>query len=261
MENRLSGSSTTSGRTARSPRTATASSSSPACSSAAHILGRTCAAGRTLGCRGRRGYVRESWARRSAAATWELCAWSGPRSAASSPCAGPAGQPSAVLRRASRRHPVSPSLERLLAHPDVPGDLNAAALVDHLCHRWPDPANAFRVDQARSCRACSARGRRRSTRRALLGAPTPEDWIEDDELHDFDGLFEEAIMRQLELGPAGIYLSGGFDSVSVAAVATDLAARREIRSHGRCRWRSHTPIATNRTSNGRSLPGSSFLRC
>jgi asparagine synthetase B (glutamine-hydrolysing) len=67
---------------------------------------------------------------------------------------------------------------------------------------------------------------RRCTRRAHRELPTPEDWIEDDELHDFDGLFEEAITRQLELGPAGIYLSGGFDSVSVAAVATDLAARR-----------------------------------
>ena len=122
---------------------------------------------------------------------------------------------------------VSPSLERLLAHPDVPGDLNAAALVDHLCHRWPDPGEtpfeSIRRVPVAHVLLVDGDGPRVERYWEL---PTPEDWIEDDELHDFDGLFEEAIMRQLELGPAGIYLSGGFDSVSVAAVATDLAARR-----------------------------------
>lgn len=122
---------------------------------------------------------------------------------------------------------VSPSLERLRSHPEVPGGVNAASLVDHLCHRWPDPGETLlqsirRVPVAHVLLADS--GGLRIERYWEL--PTPEDWIEDDELHDFDALFEEAIRRQLELGAAGIYLSGGFDSVSVAAVATEIAARR-----------------------------------
>lgn len=122
---------------------------------------------------------------------------------------------------------LSPSLECLRRHPDVPSDLNAAALVDHLCHRWPDPgetlfASIRRVPVAHLLRIGSAG----SHVERYWELPTPEDWIEDDELESFDSLFERAVARPAALGRVGIYLSGGFDSVSVAAVASDLAKRR-----------------------------------
>jgi asparagine synthase (glutamine-hydrolysing) len=124
---------------------------------------------------------------------------------------------------------VSPSLERLRRHPDVSSQVNAAALVDHLCHRWPDPgetlfASIRRVPVAHVLRIESGR----SAVAPYWELPAPEDWIADDQLEAFDELFERAVSRQLELGAqgAGIYLSGGFDSVSVAAVASDLTARR-----------------------------------
>lgn len=50
-----------------------------------------------------------------------------------------------------------------------------------------------------------------------VGAP----WVKEDELGQFSDLLEQAVSRALAHGPAGIYLSGGLDSVSVAAVAAE----------------------------------------
>jgi asparagine synthetase B (glutamine-hydrolysing) len=125
-----------------------------------------------------------------------------------------------------RRILLSPSLERLRSHDDVPRGLNHAALVDHLCHRWPDggetPFSAIR----RVPVAHSLRIEREPELLRYWELPRSEEWIEDDELGTFDELFERAIARQLQLGQVGIYLSGGFDSVSIAAVAGDLATKQ-----------------------------------
>jgi asparagine synthetase B (glutamine-hydrolysing) len=122
---------------------------------------------------------------------------------------------------------LSPSLERLRAHEDVPSDLNAAALVDHLCHRWPDPgetlfASIRRVPVAHLLRI----GADGFDIEQYWQLPTPEDWIDDDELDSFEVLFEQAVARPATLGRTGVFLSGGFDSVSVAAIANDLATQR-----------------------------------
>lgn len=119
----------------------------------------------------------------------------------------------------------SPSIRSLLRQDGVSREFNRPALVDHLCHRWPDPGETLfesirRVPVAHLMLV--DRGGLQVKRYWEL--PTPEHWIEDNELQEFDRLFEQAIQRQLTLGPAGIYLSGGLDSVSVAAVATDIAA-------------------------------------
>jgi asparagine synthetase B (glutamine-hydrolysing) len=122
---------------------------------------------------------------------------------------------------------LSSSLRRLLAHPSVSRELNRPALVDHLCHRWPDAgethfASIRRVPVAHV--VIWEKGGRQVEPYWELS--TPETWIDDDELDEFDGLFERAVRRQLSLGPAGVFLSGGFDSVSIAAVAADVAQQR-----------------------------------
>jgi asparagine synthetase B (glutamine-hydrolysing) len=53
------------------------------------------------------------------------------------------------------------------------------------------------------------------------------DWATRDEVSRFDGLLDQAVARCLLPGRAGVFLSGGLDSVSVAAVASDLAAKGE----------------------------------
>src|SRR6185436_9241497 len=52
-------------------------------------------------------------------------------------------------------------------------------------------------------------------------------WLTEAELELFDQTFERAVDRCLpRTGRSAIFLSGGFDSVSVAAVAADLSSRR-----------------------------------
>ena len=54
------------------------------------------------------------------------------------------------------------------------------------------------------------------------------DWVREDELARFDELLNQAVERCLCLGPAAIYLSGGLDSVSVAAVAAQISHRKGL---------------------------------
>jgi asparagine synthetase B (glutamine-hydrolysing) len=122
---------------------------------------------------------------------------------------------------------LSSSLQRLLTHPAVSRELNRPALVDHLCHRWPDAGETHfaSVRRVPVAHVLVWRGGRLEVE-PYWELSTPEAWIDDDELDEFDGLFERAVRRQLSLGPAGVFLSGGFDSVSIAAVAADVAQQR-----------------------------------
>jgi asparagine synthetase B (glutamine-hydrolysing) len=49
------------------------------------------------------------------------------------------------------------------------------------------------------------------------------DWVQEDELGRFDELLEQAVERSRGRRPTGIFLSGGLDSVSIAAVAVTAA--------------------------------------
>jgi asparagine synthase (glutamine-hydrolysing) len=119
----------------------------------------------------------------------------------------------------------SSSLDGLLAEPGVSRELNLVALADHLCNRWPDPGETYYAAVRRIPPGHALRQDRagRSIYRYWNPAPPGREirWIERDELDRFESLMEQAVSRPLELGPAGIFLSGGMDSVSVAAVASD----------------------------------------
>ena len=60
------------------------------------------------------------------------------------------------------------------------------------------------------------------------GTGTAVRWADEEELENFDALLDQAVDRCLALGPTAIYLSGGLDSISVAAVATDRARNRGL---------------------------------
>src|SRR5262249_40742338 len=59
--------------------------------------------------------------------------------------------------------------------------------------------------------------------------PMPKDrpfrWLTNEQTERFDEVFDRAVDRCLGNGPTGILLSGGLDSISVGAVATDRARR------------------------------------
>jgi asparagine synthase (glutamine-hydrolysing) len=105
--------------------------------------------------------------------------------------------------------------------------LNRAALADHLCNRWPDRHETFFADVRRvppGWRALISGGRLRVER---YWRPMPEgqrvEWLTAQETARFDEIFDRAVDRCLHNGPTGIFLSGGLDSISVAAIAADRA--------------------------------------
>jgi asparagine synthase (glutamine-hydrolysing) len=114
--------------------------------------------------------------------------------------------------------------------PDWPGvsrELNRAAIADHLCSRWPDPHETFFKAVRRvppGTRALLGHGRLRFDR---YWDPAPVDrpiqWLTAEQASRFDDVFERAVKRCLNCGRVGIFLSGGLDSISVAAVAADCA--------------------------------------
>jgi asparagine synthase (glutamine-hydrolysing) len=119
----------------------------------------------------------------------------------------------------------STAVRDLLPCSDVSGEINRAAIADHLCHRWPCAEETFFEDVKRLPPGhvlLQQRGRRALYR---YWDPSPigsaVEWLGESHLGQFDELFEQAIERCLQFGPAGIYLSGGLDSVSIAALAAE----------------------------------------
>lgn len=121
---------------------------------------------------------------------------------------------------------VSPSIAAIVRLPDVSTTINRVAVADHLCKRWPDKHETFfqgvrRLPQGWLLHISDENA---ATRRYWQPSTERIDWLPDEEIDRFDELLDQAVARGLT-GRAGIFLSGGFDSVSVAAVAADLARR------------------------------------
>jgi asparagine synthase (glutamine-hydrolysing) len=125
----------------------------------------------------------------------------------------------------------STSIEALTRHSRVSGEINRAALADYLCHRWPDVDDSLFKNVKRVPPGHVLRIGRSTQVRRYWELPIPGDgvdWVRENELERFDELLDQAVDRCLRLGPAGIYLSGGLDSVSVAAVAVQNSQRKGL---------------------------------
>ena len=121
---------------------------------------------------------------------------------------------------------VSPSMEDLLTHPSVSRDVNRGMLVEHLVARWDRPHETYYRDIRRVLAGYVLRITPRGVESSRYWMPAfpsnGRDWVKPDELDRFDALLERAVERCVG-GRTGIFLSGGFDSVSIAAMAVDLA--------------------------------------
>ena len=127
---------------------------------------------------------------------------------------------------------LSPSIDALLADARVPGAVDRTVVAGHLCHRWfaPDATYFEAVRRVPPGHVLIADSGGLRSRRFWDPVPPgePVRWISDHELEHFPDLFAQAVDRCLDLGPAGIFLSGGLDSVSVAAEAVDRAGSRGL---------------------------------
>jgi asparagine synthase (glutamine-hydrolysing) len=120
---------------------------------------------------------------------------------------------------------LSASAEALARHPGVPGAVDRVAVADHLCHRWPKLESTYfeAVRRLPGGYALRVREGRRTVSRYWDPIPPgrPIDYVSDEEAGRFGELLDQAVDRCLPDGPAGIYLSGGLDSVSIAALARE----------------------------------------
>ena len=123
---------------------------------------------------------------------------------------------------------LSPSVEALAQHPAVPREVNRAALAEFLSHRWLriDETYYEAVKRVPPGRILSSRGSRPTSERYWEQGEQGEGTIRDPEeaFARFDAALEQAVARCLS-APTAAYLSGGFDSVTVTALATDLTTR------------------------------------
>ena len=128
----------------------------------------------------------------------------------------------------------SPSISALVADPDVSREFNRAGIVDHLRHTWGDhPTETFytAVSRVPSGHAFEAAGRDCKVWPywKLLQYPQQADFMSEAEIEGFDEQLDRSVERCLRLGDSGIFLSGGLDSVSIAASAIELGAARGYR--------------------------------
>jgi asparagine synthase (glutamine-hydrolysing) len=126
---------------------------------------------------------------------------------------------------------LSKAIGSLVQHPSVDRSLNRAALADHLCHRWPYTTETFYNAVHRVPPGCRLVATAAGTRVERYWDPAPPgepvNWVTEDELETFDQRLETAVDRAMAQGRTGIFLSGGLDSISVAAIATELASRSD----------------------------------
>ncbi len=121
-------------------------------------------------------------------------------------------------------------VEPLLGLPWVSRSLNRAAIADHLSHRWLLWHETHYQDVSRVPAGFVVtwqNGTRRFDRYWHPVDPSGHiEWVHDDAPEQFQEVFEQAIDRCLRQGPAAIFLSGGFDSVSIGVTAAELSRRR-----------------------------------
>jgi asparagine synthetase B (glutamine-hydrolysing) len=125
---------------------------------------------------------------------------------------------------------ASTSVEALLRYPGVSTAPSLSAMVARVGH-YPIGRDETFFEAIRRLSAgqmLEVRGGTAHVTRYWDPGPVDEPlrWVREDELAQFDAILERAVARCLDLGRAGVYLSGGIDSVSVAAAAADVSRRR-----------------------------------
>jgi asparagine synthase (glutamine-hydrolysing) len=120
----------------------------------------------------------------------------------------------------------STSVETLLADPRVSRSINRGALVAYLHQRFRDVEETFFADVQRVPPGHSFTLSREASvpiiRRYWDPLPDGEvSWLSENQVDRFEEVMKQAIGRCLELGKAGIYLSGGLDSGTIAALGTE----------------------------------------
>ena len=121
---------------------------------------------------------------------------------------------------------LSDSTTTLFRRAGVSTELNRLALADYLRRQYPDVQETFyaAVRRVPAGHRLLARHRSVDVRRTWMPSIRPGEHKSADVLEEFEASFLRATRRCLSFGRAGIFLSGGLDSVSVATLARDVSA-------------------------------------
>lgn len=118
---------------------------------------------------------------------------------------------------------LSPSIERLVEADGSAGEIDRVAVAGHLWHRWRDKQRTYFESVRRVTAGHVLDATETGTALTRYWDPGSQretgrvDWLAPSELDRFDALFDQAIRRCAGSGRTGIFLSGGLDSVSIAA--------------------------------------------
>ena len=122
--------------------------------------------------------------------------------------------------------------EAVLGHPGVSRELHRVGLAEYLVHHWWNIHETHFRDVRRLPGSHGLRFTRGRLELFRYWNPTPSDgsmrWASQDELAQFPTLLKQAVARAMRAagGRGAIFLSGGLDSVSVAAYAAEIAAEQ-----------------------------------
>jgi asparagine synthetase B (glutamine-hydrolysing) len=121
---------------------------------------------------------------------------------------------------------LSSDIWTVLRHPEVSREINRPALAEHLlwCHPRVEETCFAGVRRLPEAHSLVAKGPNFTI--ACYWDPYPPpgqpiDWLSQDELDAFPALLRRTLDTYMALGPTGVTLSPGIDSVSVAALAVE----------------------------------------
>ncbi|MBI3696745.1 MAG: hypothetical protein HY238_18140 [Acidobacteria bacterium] len=121
--------------------------------------------------------------------------------------------------------------ETVRRHPGVPRELDRIVLAEYLMNRWmSQEETAFQgVRRLPPAHGLSFHRGRLQVFRYWDPAPLGQGlrWVTREEISRFPELLRKAVERTMECGRTGILLSGGLDSIGVAAMASEIASERQ----------------------------------
>jgi asparagine synthase (glutamine-hydrolysing) len=142
----------------------------------------------------------------------------------------PLGMYPVFYAEASGRFVVSTSIHALREEPGISRAFNREVIADHISHRWSDSHETFFAAIRRLPPGHMLVSSGGSTSVSRYWDPVPDhgpiEWVPAERVQrEFEERFADAVKHAVEGGQVAIFLSGGLDSISVAAMAADVLRR------------------------------------
>jgi asparagine synthase (glutamine-hydrolysing) len=120
---------------------------------------------------------------------------------------------------------LSPDMDQILSQPEVNGAFNRTVLAEYMLNFWPahQRSETFYAEVRRLPLAHQLSVTHNNLEITRYWDPLPPGyaWATQEELETLVPLLERAVQRRLSVGADSLALSGGYDSVSIAALAAE----------------------------------------